>query len=139
VIRPFACVILLCAVIGTAHADKIVVTGPVKAYRGPEGEIVAMLEISDGKEMLVHFRNLDTTLDGKTLRYLIADTGHGNKDVYIVKNRGSKTYRSIMLSSRDRQWTFVHPTNHKVTFELGYSEEWSGKIKADDIIKAPSP
>ena len=137
--RPLACVILACAVIGTAHADKIVATGPVKAYRGPEGEVVAMLEISDGKEMLVHFRNLDTTLDGKTLRYLIADTGHGNKDVYIVKKRGSKTYRSIMLSSRDRQWTFVHPTNHTVTFDLRYTDEWSAKIKADDIIKALSP
>jgi hypothetical protein len=115
--RPLACVLVVCAVNGTAHADKIVAKGPVKAYRGPEGEIVAMLEISDGKEMLVHFRNLDTTLDGKTLRYLIADTGHGNKDVYIVKKRGSKTYHSIMLSSRDhRQSTFDHPTNHEVTF-----------------------
>jgi hypothetical protein len=134
--RSLACLLLLCTAIGTAHADKIVVTGRVKAYRGPEGEIVAMLEINDGKEMLVHFRNVDTSIDGKTLRYLVADTGHGNKDVYIVKRRGSKTYRSIMLSSRDRQWTFVHPIDHTVTFELSYTDEWSNKIKAEDILKA---
>jgi hypothetical protein len=137
--RSFACALVLCAAIGTARADNIVASGPVKAYRGPEGEVVAMLEISDGKEMLVYFRNLDITLDGRTLRYAIADTGHGDKEVYIVKKRGSKTYHSIMLVSRDRRWTFTHPTKHEVTFDLRYSEEWSGKIKAEDIIKALSP
>ena len=137
--RLFACVLVMCAAIGSARADKIVATGPVKAYQGPEGEIVAMLEISDGKEMLVHFQHLDNALDGKTLRYLIADIGHGDKEIYIVKKRGSKTYHSIMLALRDRQWTFIHPIKHEITFELRYSEEWSGKIKADDIIKAPAP
>lgn len=134
--RSLACALVLCAAIGAARADKIVATGPVKAYRGPEGEIVAMLEISDGKEMLVHFRNLDATLDGKTLRYQVADTGHGDKEVYVVKKRGHKTYHSIMLVSRDRGWTFIHPTKHDVTFALTYSEEWSGKLTADEIIKA---
>jgi len=134
--RLLACALVVCAAIGTARADKIVATGPVKAYVGPEGEVIAMLEISDGKEMLVHFQHLDTALDGKTLRYLIQNTGHGDKEVYIVKKRGSKTYHSIMLTSRDREWTFVHPIKHEITFELRYSEEWSGKIKPDEIIKA---
>ena len=93
-----------------------------------------MLEISDGKEMLVHFRNVDTGLDGKTLRYQIDDQGHGDKDVYVVKKRGSKTYHSNMLVLRDRSWTFFHPLKSDVTFELAYSEDQSAKIKTDDVL-----
>jgi hypothetical protein len=135
----FAIAVALCIASRPALADKVVPTGSVKAYRGPEGEIVAMLLISDGKEMLVHFRHLDTELDGKTLRYAIADTGQGDKEVYIVKKRGSKTYRSIMLLSSDRQWTFIHPSKHDVKFALRYSEEWSDKLKTEDILKPLAP
>lgn len=137
--KPIALAIALCLAAASAQADKIAATGPVKAYKGPEGQVVAMLEISDGKEMLVHFRNVDNELDGKTLRYLIADMGGGDKEVYVTKKRGSKTYRSIMLILRDHYWTFHHPSKHDVSFELSYSEDQSGKIKADDIIKALGP
>lgn len=126
--------IALCIAASSSFADKVTPTGPVKAYKGPEGQIVAMLEISDGKEMLVHFRNIDNTVDGKTLRYQIEDQGHGNKDVYIVKKRGSKTYHSNMLILRDGGWTFIHPVKNEVTFDLSYSEDQSGKIKQDDVI-----
>ncbi len=137
--KPIALAIALCIAAAPALADKTAATGPVKAYKGPEGQVVAMLEISDGKEMLVHFRNLDNELDGKTLRYLIADMGGGDKEVYVTKKRGSKTYRSILLTLRGRYWTFYHPSKHDVSFELSYSEDQSGKIKADDIIKALGP
>jgi hypothetical protein len=140
--KSIAFAVVLCFAAAPALADKITPTGPVKAYKGPEGQIVAMLEISDGKEMLVHFRNLDTDLDNKTVRYLVADAGNvgsGDKDVYINKKRGSKTYRSYLLSLRDRSWTFTHPSKANVSFDLSYSEEWSGKIKADDIINALKP
>jgi hypothetical protein len=126
--RTVILMLVLCLGAAPARADKVTPTGPVKAYKGPEGQIVAMLEISDGKEMLVHFRNLDTTLDGKTLRYQIEDQGHGDKNVYIVKKRGSKTYQSMMLVLRDHAWTFFHPTKADVHFDLAYSEDQSAKM-----------
>jgi len=137
--KAIALALLVSLAAAPAVADKITPTGPVKAYKGPEGQVVAMLEISDGKEMLVHFRNLDTELDGKTLRYLIADMGDGDKDVYVEKKRGSKKYRSILLIKRQGGWSFHHPSKANVSFELAYSEEQSGKVKADDIIHALSP
>ena len=69
-----AAVIALVLFASAAHADKIVPSGPLKAYNGPEGELVVMVEINDGKEMLVYFKNLDNTLDGKTLRYMLEVT-----------------------------------------------------------------
>lgn len=129
----------LCLAAIPAFADKVSPTGPVKAYKGPEGQIVAMLEISDGKEMLVHFRNIDNSIDGKTLRYQIEDQGHGKKDIYIVKKRGSKTYHSILLTLRDGGWTFYHPVKTEISFDLSYSEDQSSKIKTDDVINGVKP
>jgi|HubBroStandDraft_6_1064221.scaffolds.fasta_scaffold128170_1 hypothetical protein len=122
-----------------AHGDtKVVPSGPLKAYKGPEGEIVAMIEVNDGKEMLVYFKNLGPELDGKTLRYLL-ETDRDSKTVYINKKRGSKTYRSIMLTARDGQWDFQHPTKPTTHFGLSYSESASAAIKVDDVVNAYKP
>lgn len=136
--RAVAIAIALCVVASVAHADKIVPSGVLKAYKGPEGEIVAMVEISDGKEMLVHFRNLDKELDGKTLRYLL-DVDRDSRTVYINKKRGSKTYRSILLTERDGQWSFQHPTKPTTHFSLVYSESASAAIKVEEVVNAYHP
>jgi hypothetical protein len=131
--------------VSPAHADdrniskleaKVVPTGLLKAYKGPDGLLVAMVEINRGKEMLVHFRNDGGDLEGKTLRYLYEDLGQGNKTVYLDWQRGSKPYRRVLLSSRDHRWELFHPNKPNTHFELRYSEEASEKFKIDDIIKA---
>lgn len=114
-------------------------SGVLKAYKGPEGEIVVMVEANDGKQMLVHFKNLGGDLEGKTLLYDFEDLGHGDKNVFINKKRGSKTHRSYLLSARDNDWTFYHPTKPGTELRLDYSEKASGDFKIDDVIKAYKP
>lgn len=114
-------------------------SGPVRAYKGPEGELVVLVEANEGTEMLVHLRKIGGDLEGKTLLYLLEDRGNGNKDVYVNKKRGSKTYRSTMLTARDGRWDFYHPTNGKIQFSISYSEEASEKVKLDEVLAAYQP
>jgi hypothetical protein len=57
-------------------------SGSLKAYKGPEDEVLVMVEVNDGKEMLVHYKNVGGGLDGKTLRYLLEDNGR-DKTVFL--------------------------------------------------------
>jgi hypothetical protein len=113
-------------------------SGALKAYKGPEGEIIVMVEVNDSKEMLVHYKNVGGGLDGKTLRYLLEDRGNG-KTVYLNYKRGSKWHRTNILYSRDRRWEFYHPTKSGVQFDITYSESTSEKFKLEDVIKAYKP
>ncbi len=124
--------------VSVAHGDKLVLSAALKAYKGPEGQIVAMVEVNDSTEMLVYFKNLDPELDGKTLRYLL-EVHSDSKTVFINKKRGSKTYRSIMLTARDGHWDFQHPTKFAVHFALSYSESASAAIKVEDVVNAYKP
>ena len=98
--------VMLCALgllAPRAFADKVTPSGPLKAYKGSEGEIVVMVEISDGKEMLVYFKNTGGTAEGKTLRYLFEDLGKGDKTVYInVKRARRRTARSSRARATTR-------------------------------------
>ena len=114
-------------------------SGALKAYKGPEGETVIMLEVNDGKEMLVHYKGFEKSLDGQTRLYLFEDQGRGNKEVFLNKKRGSKWYRSTYLSARDNAWTFFHPEKATTTFALKYSEKDSEKYKPEDIITTYKP
>jgi hypothetical protein len=142
-----AAVVATAALPGAARADdkvttkfdaKITPSGPVKAFKGPEGAIVVMLEINGGKEMLVHFKKVGGDLDGKTLRRLYEDLGEGKKNLYLDHKRGSKPYRTYLATARDGQWEVYLPgtNNH---FNIFYAEDLSDKFKADDIIKAIQP
>jgi hypothetical protein len=128
-----------------AHADprpaapaKPEPSGPLKAYKGPEGEIIVLIEASDGKEMLVHVRNISKELDGKTVLYLLEDLGNGNKNVYVNKKRGSKTYRSNLLSCRDGSWEF-YPPGKTTSLSIHYSEKASKEFKIEDVLNAYKP
>ncbi len=114
-------------------------SGPLRAYKGPEGEVIVMVEVNEGKEMLVHLRKVGGALDGKSLLYLLEDRGDGDKDVYLNKKRGSKTYRSVILTARDNRWDFYYPDNHKVQFSIYYSEAASEKVKIDEVLAAYNP
>jgi hypothetical protein len=113
-------------------------SGPLKAYKGPEGEIVVMVEADDGKQMYVHPRNISKEIDGKTVLYLIEDLGHGNKNVYVNKKRGSKTYHSNLLSCRDGRWDF-YPPGKDTSLSIRYSESASKDFKIEDVLSAYKP
>ena len=114
-------------------------SGRLKAYTGPEGEIIVLVPANNDKQMLVYFKSLDGDLEGKTLLYELEDRGDRGKTVYITKKRGSKTYRSVLLDGGDGRWDFFHPTNFKVHFSIAYSEAASEKIKLDEVMKAYQP
>lgn len=113
-------------------------SGALKAYKGPEGELIAMVEVNDGKEMLVHYQKVGGGIDGKTLRYLLEDSGR-DKTVYLNYKRGSKWHRTIILNARDRKWEFYHPAKSGVQFNITYSESASEKLKLEDVLKAYKP
>jgi hypothetical protein len=134
------CVVLAVAMaIAFAAPTKPVPSSRLKAYAGPEGEVIALVEANDGKQMLVHFKSVDG-LDGKTLLYDYEDLGDHGKTVFITKKRGSKTYRSILLTqSNGGGWSFTHPDKPGIHFDLAYSDEASKKIKVDDVLAAYKP
>jgi hypothetical protein len=137
----FALFLFSLAIVAPAFADKPKPSGRLKGYKGPEGEIVALVPVNDDKQMLVHFKNFGGDLEGKTLLYDFEDHGdHGGKTVFINKKRGSKTYRSTLLSSDgEGVWDFFHPTNFKVHFSIVYSEAATEKVKLDDVLNAYKP
>jgi hypothetical protein len=122
-----------------AAPAKPAASGPLRAYRGPEGEIIVMVEANDGKDMLVHFKSLGQELDGKTVLYRIEDLGHGDKNVYVEKKRGSKTVRSNLLSCRDGGWEFYYPGKADVQFQIYYSRHASEQFKLEDVLNAYKP
>jgi hypothetical protein len=133
-------VVLAMLLAGPALADKPVPSGPVKAYTGPEGELIVLVEANDSKDMLVHFRNVGSELDGKTLLYRLEDHGDDGKTVYIDKKRGSKTYRSIMLTDKGRNsWEFINPVKTSKHFRIHYAESESQHIKVDEVLNAYKP
>jgi len=113
-------------------------SGPLKAFKGPEGEIVVLIEADAGKQIYVHLKNIGGDLDGKTVLYLLEDLGHGNKNVYVNKKRGSKTYRSNLLSCRDGEWE-IYPPGKNTSLSIYYSERASKEFKIEDVLNAYKP
>lgn len=132
--------IIAFAVVAIAQPAKPVPSSRLKAFVGPEGEVVALVEANGSKQMLVYIKNIDG-LDGKTLLYNFEDHGDHGKSVYVDKKRGSKTYRSTLMDSdgEGRGWDFYHPDKPAVHLHLKYSEEQSSKIKIDDVLAAYKP
>lgn len=123
----------------TTFDPKIVPSGVVKAYTGPEGELVVMLEINAGRQMLVHFKNFGGALEGTTRRYLLDDLGHGKKDVYLQWKRGSKTYRRFVASARNGRWELYPPDKPSAQIELRFAEAASAKFTYEDLVKTLKP
>jgi hypothetical protein len=127
------CALLLATAVAGPKAS-----GPLKAYKGPEGEIVIMVEVNDGKEIVVQFKKTGGELEGKTKLYLYEDVGHGDKNVFYNTKRGSKTYRSVVLTARDNDWTLYVPGKNQ-DLHLSYSEQLSQDTKAEDVLAAYKP
>jgi len=121
-------------------AEKPVPSGPLKAFKGPEGEIIAMVEVNQSKEMLVYFKNIGGELDGKSKVYLFTDNGRQGKEVYFNhKWRKSKTRPWVVLSNEGGTWTFGNPTNPTQSFKLSFSQTDTDKLKIDEIIQVLQP
>jgi len=126
-----------------AFADsKPVPNGPLKVFRGPEGELIGMVEVNQSKEMLVHFKNIGGELEGKSKLYLYADNGRQGKEVFFNHQwRKSKTRPWVVLSSSDRGgWQFANPSKGSTqSFSVSYSQSDTDKLKIEDVLKAYNP
>jgi hypothetical protein len=123
----------------TAVADTPRPSGPLKAYKGPEGQVVVMILVNNDTQMLIHFRGLGDELEAKTMLYNVEDVGHGNKNVFETRKRGSKTIQWNVLTERDGDWQFYHPKKSGTGFWLAYSESASSKFKIEDVLNAYKP
>jgi hypothetical protein len=134
---------VLLVLLGLAPAAALAGTptpsGLLKAYKGPESQIVVMIPVNDDKQILVHFRGLGLELEAKTLLYNVEDLGHDSKNVYEDRKRGSKTIRWNVLTERDGDWQFYHPKKPGTEFRLIYSESASSSFKIADVLSAYKP
>jgi hypothetical protein len=138
-VRSCIALALICVPAMAAPA-KPVPSGPLKAYKGPEGELVVLVPVNDSKEMLVHFRHLGGPLEGTSALYLYEDKGNDHREVYSNKKRGSKTYRAYVLTDYDSgSWTFINPSKTSQSFTVYFSETESKKIKVDEVVDAYKP
>ena len=127
-------IVLLLALTGLALAAPPVPSSRLKAYRGPEGEVVVLVEANDGKQMLVWTRD-----GGKTHLYEYEDLGHGTKNVFYMVKRGSKQARIYVLSAREGQWELYDSHLSKEPIPLRYSDKDSESIRLEDVMKAYTP
>lgn len=118
-------------------ADKPVASGPLKAFKGPEGEVITMVEVNDSKQILVHFKGVGGEIEDKMRLYTLNDMGNGKKEITYTKKRGSKTETRYVMTYRDGHWTF----NGKGTthIQLDYSEKHSEAITVDQFLKRYNP
>lgn len=140
--RPWLVALALVAGLPAAQAApaRPVPSSALKAYRGPEGETVALVEVNDSKQMLVYFKNVGGGIDGTAALYSYEDLGEDRKTVFVTKQRGSKTYRAVVLVSTERgAWTFIHPAKPSAHFEVHYSEKASQQIQVDEVLAAYHP
>lgn len=122
-------------------ATKPLPNGPLKVFRGPEGELIGMVEVNQAKQMLVHFKNIGGDLDGKTKMYEFADNGRQGKEVYFIHQwRKSKTRPWIVLAYTDGAWKFANPSPGSTqTFRLTYSQSDTDKMKLEDVVNSYKP
>src|SRR5262245_44945936 len=138
-VMRLAILFVLLGLTAPAAADAPKPSGPLRAYKGPEGRIIVMILVSDDKQMLVHFRGFGGELEARTLLYDVEDLGHGDKNIYETRKRGSKKIQWNVLTERDGDWHFYHPKKSGTEFWLVYSESVSSKFKIEDVMNAYKP
>jgi hypothetical protein len=131
---------LVCGLASAAFADHPAASGPLKAYKGPEGQIVALVPVSDGKQMLVFVRGLGGGIDGTSRLYEYEDLGNDRKTVYWNRKAGSKTHRAYVLTDYEPgSWNFIDPAEPATSFRVKYDEASSKQIKVEDVVNAYKP
>ena len=134
-----AILMLLLAVAAPAYADAPKPSGPLKAYKGPEGQVVVMILVNDDKQMLVHTRGVGGDIEAKTMLYDVEDLGHDSRNIFEMRKRGSKKIQWNVLTEREGDWQYYHPKKPGTEFWLVYSEKESEKYKLEDVMNAYKP
>lgn len=130
----------LSVLVYSALADtKPVPSGPLKVFKGPEGEVVGMVEVNEGKQVLVHFNNIGGEIEGQSRLYSLDNEGYGRKTATWKKKQGSKMLTLHLMDYKDGEWMFHNPGKPGNNFSLRYSEEATGKMKLEDVISAYKP
>jgi hypothetical protein len=114
-------------------------SGPLKAYKGPEGQVIVMMLVNGDKQMLVHFRGLGDELEARTMLYDVERVGRDRTSIYETRKRGSKDIHWNVLVERDGHWQFYHPRKSGTVFRLAYSESASSSFKTEDVLNAYKP
>jgi hypothetical protein len=124
-----------------AYADsKPVASSKVKAYKGAEGEVVAVLEVNSSKQVLVFFKKVSSALDGTSRLYEYEDKGNDNKEIYWNKKQGSKTQRAFVLTEYEHgSWLFINPIKTSENYRVAFSESETQAIKVDDVLAGYKP
>ena len=130
---------LLLSTHGLCAASGPVPSGPVKAFKGPEGETIVMMEVNSSKEILVHYKGIGGDLEGKSFLYFFEEQRNGKKDVYMNVKEGRKTSAYYVLSFRNSQWEFFNPNKKGNSIKINYSEKDSEKFKSDELLAAYKP
>lgn len=138
--RPAMTCLLVLGFAATAIAAPPAPSGKVKVYKGPEGELIAMLEVNKGTEVLVHFRKLGNELDGTTRLYELEYSEHDGHNAYANKKRGSKTYRAyVLLEQGDGVWEFISPEQPNRHIAIVYSDKESDALTVQDVMSGYHP
>lgn len=124
------------AISASAHsAEALSAQGAPKVFKGPEGQKITLLELSDDARMLVKFENVGGTEESKAIVYQWEHSSPGREEVFFEKKKGSKMKHIVLLAKRENHWIFAHPSRPGIEFDLKYSEEESKKIHLEDLLK----
>jgi hypothetical protein len=125
----------------SAIADKKpVASGPLKVFHGPEGEVLAIVDVNDSKEAAVYFRGVGGELEGKTHTYLIEQGNRGERSLYYNKKiRGTKYAPWYVLRYTGKEWRFTNPAQPGVEMKLKFSKEDTKKMKIEEVLNAYQP
>lgn len=131
----FFCGVLFSSVLMAAEP---VPSGPLKVFKGPEGELVAMVEVNNSKEILVQYKKTGGEVEGKTRLYTLVDEGRDRRSATYQKKQGSKMITLYPLAYRHGTWYMQNPVR-RGEIPLTYSEKDSEKMKIEDVLKAYKP
>jgi hypothetical protein len=122
-----------------ASADEVKPSTTAKVYRGPDGEVVTILEVNGSRQALVKLEGIGGDWDGKTFLWNLDDRGE-SRDLYFEKGKPGrkKTERYTPLAYRAGEWILVTP-DHPREVELTYSKKDSKKITPQSVIEGYKP
>ncbi len=125
-----------------AFATPHTISGPVRAYKGPEGEQITMIPLDQNTKMLVLAHNTFGIYADQPLIYdfkfdnMMPAVGFAN---FPEKENALAYSMKVVLSKDQGTWTyadFLDPAGAKMMrIKLEYSEELSAKVKAGGLVK----
>ena len=123
---------LICALLGADYKPS----NSAKAFVGPLGEKVEVLEVNDSKQLIARVSGVGGEWEGRTFVWDYNDRGDSKEASFGIK-RGSKTETYNALVFRQASWS-LYPQGGKNRdgIHLSYSKEDSSKTSTEDLIKA---